>query len=128
MKALSTKQPWAWAILNGKPVENRNWYTSFRGPFLLHASKTFDREGYEWIYRNRKELGIHERTLPTPDQFELGGIVGQSNLVACVKDMGSPWFFGPWGFVLKDSLAVPFHPCKGQLGFFDVEWPPRTRQ
>lgn len=48
MKALSVCQPWAHAILAlGKNVENRSWPTSYRGPLLIHASKTkafYDRE------------------------------------------------------------------------------------
>lgn len=33
MKAISILQPWAWLIVNRyKPVENRGWYTFFRGP------------------------------------------------------------------------------------------------
>ena len=39
MKALSVRAPWWWAILNGKPVENRDWYTSQRGRVYIHASK-----------------------------------------------------------------------------------------
>ena len=39
MKALSVRAPWWWAILHGKPVENRDWHTNFRGVVLLHASK-----------------------------------------------------------------------------------------
>jgi len=42
MKALSVRQPWAHAILHlGKRVENRDWRgCNYRGPVLLHASKT----------------------------------------------------------------------------------------
>ena len=41
--ALSIRQPWAHHILfDGKRVENRSWLTRFRGPFLIHASATFD--------------------------------------------------------------------------------------
>ncbi len=41
MKALSLRQPWAWAILHaGKRIENRDWGTAYRGPLLLHASKS----------------------------------------------------------------------------------------
>lgn len=39
MKALSGRQPWFWLLLHGKPIENRPWTTSYRGPLLLHASK-----------------------------------------------------------------------------------------
>ena len=37
MKALSVRAPWWWAILHGKPVENRDWYTRVRGRVALHA-------------------------------------------------------------------------------------------
>jgi hypothetical protein len=42
MKALSVRQPWCHAILRlGKRVENRAWQgCSYRGPVMLHASKT----------------------------------------------------------------------------------------
>lgn len=42
MKALSLTQPWAHAVVHlGKRVENRDWRgCSFRGPFLIHASKS----------------------------------------------------------------------------------------
>jgi len=42
VKALSIRQPWAWAILHaGKRVENRDWRgCDYRGPVLLHASKS----------------------------------------------------------------------------------------
>lgn len=46
MKAISIQQPWAWAIFNGKPVENRKWSTAYRGPLLIHAGKKFDGPGW----------------------------------------------------------------------------------
>lgn len=42
MKALSIRNPWAWAITHGgKRVENREWQCppTYRGPLLIHASK-----------------------------------------------------------------------------------------
>ena len=40
MKALSVRAPWWWAILHcGKDIENRDWYTNFRGTIYLHAGK-----------------------------------------------------------------------------------------
>ena len=39
VRALTVRQPWAWAIIyGGKDLENRRWRTSYRGP-LIHASK-----------------------------------------------------------------------------------------
>jgi hypothetical protein len=36
--SLSIRQPWAWLIVQGhKPIENRTWPTTYRGPLLIHA-------------------------------------------------------------------------------------------
>lgn len=37
MKALTVQQPWAWAIFNGKNIENRSQLWSHRGPLAIHA-------------------------------------------------------------------------------------------
>lgn len=118
--ALSIRQPWAWLIVNGhKPIENRTWACGYRGPLLIHASKTVTDEDYEaaedLIYDHG--LGI---VLPSPRQIERGGIVGQAWLIGCVQRHESPWFFGPHGFVLEDAKPLPFRACPGKLGIFTV--------
>jgi hypothetical protein len=40
--------------------------------------------------------------------------------VACVRRSESPWFTGPFGFVLEDAYELPFEPCAGQQGFFEI--------
>jgi hypothetical protein len=120
MKALSIQMPWAWAILNGKDIENRTWPTHFKGSFLIHAGKKFDYSGYRWLLENRSLTGLI--TIPHRDDFPMGGIVGKSRIVDCVSQHSSPWFFGPWGFILEESYPVDFMPCRGQQGFFEVEW------
>lgn len=117
MKALSIQQPWTWAILHGKPVENRTWPTRFTGPFFLHAGKKFDHDGYFWLLKHRDLL---DAEIPHRDNFRMGGLIGKSQLVDCVDYHPSPFFFGPWGFVLTDSMPINFVPLRGQLGFFDV--------
>lgn len=98
MKAISIRQPWAWAILNaGKRVENRDWRgCSYRGPVLLHAAKTmvlrdFD-EAVEDILDAAKldddaisSLAFTRnietiRWRPAPG-LHLGGIVGRARIV-----------------------------------------------
>lgn len=123
MKAISVRQPWAWLIVRGdKDIENRSWKTKFRGEFLVHASMGFDRKGYEWLINNAKALGIDVRSIPFAGDFERGAIVGKATIADCVTKSDSPWFFGPVGFVLEKAEAFdkPI-PCKGRLGFFDVE-------
>lgn len=117
MKALSVKQPWAWAILHGKPVENRTWYTGYRGPILIHAGKKFDLGGYVWLTGKQNLLTTE---LPLKSQFQMGGIVGRSRIVGCVDDHPSAFFFGPWGFVLEDSQPIDSIPYRGQLGIFEI--------
>lgn len=119
MKALSIQQPWAWAILNGKDIENRTWPTRFTGKFFIHTGKKFDHDGYRWLLEHR-DLLITE--IPHRDEFQVGGIVGASNIVDCVDWHSSPFFFGPWGFVLADSQPVSFVPCRGQLYFFEIPY------
>jgi len=117
MKSLSIRQPWAWAILHGKPVENRTWPTRFTGPFLIHAGKKFDAYGYLWLLEHRDLL---DAELPHKDDFMCGGLVAKSEIIDCVDYHPSPFFFGPWGFVLGYSEAIPFIPYRGKLGFFDI--------
>lgn len=116
MMALSIRQPWAWLIVHGhKPVENRTWPTSHRGDTLIHAGKVFDHEGLAAV------LSVFPHLRPVlPQQYELGGIVGRAQLVACVQQHPSRWFNGPWAFVMFEPKPVPFMPLRGQLGFFDV--------
>jgi len=117
MKALSIRQPWAWAILHGKDIENRTWTTRFRGRFLIHTGIKFDHEGYLWLLKNCELLSIE---IPQPTDFQMGGIVGTANIVDCVSYHKSAWFSGPVGFVLEDAQPADFIPWRGQLGFFEA--------
>lgn len=119
MKALSIKQPWAHLIVHGgKDVENRTWATKHRGRFLVHASQGMTRAEHSAVVRYCADRG-----LPAPAAYELlqrGGIVGSVSLVDCQRASPSAWFMGDVAFVLADPQPVPFVPCKGRLGFFDV--------
>lgn len=115
MKALSIQQPWAWLIVSRhKPIENRSWATSYRGPLYIHAGKSFDHEGHAWVRETFPHI-----PLPKPHEFLRGGIIGQAILAGCVKQSDSPWFFGPHGFVMRDARPIPFLPCRGALGLFN---------
>jgi hypothetical protein len=127
-KALSIRQPWAWAIINaGKDIENRSWSTKYRGPVCIHAAKGMTDS--EWC----DAMDFIDKALPVTRQGQFGrrasaihsaeakrgGIIGVADIVDCVDASESPWFFGPYGFVLKNVRPVPFIPVKGALGFFD---------
>ena len=125
MKALSVKQPWAWAIMSaGKDIENRDWSTSFRGTVAIHASKGMTRDEYDQVYffvREQEGLWHAIESLPPFEKLDRGAILGTVNITGCVRSSASPWFMGDYGFVLSDPrlLAEPI-PCKGQLGFWQV--------
>lgn len=58
-KAISLKQPFAWGAVHGwKDCENRSWYTDYRGPVWIHASKSPDNilgtEPADWAKEGRK--------------------------------------------------------------------------
>ena len=115
MKCLSIYQPWAWLVVTGvKDVENRSWKCPHRGPLLIHASKRFDQDGY---WRLQREFGL---TLPDPNDFDYGGIVGAVRMVGCVPHCNSPWFEGPWGFVFRNAVVLPYQAMRGRQKLFDV--------
>lgn len=131
--ALSIRQPWAHACAAGwKDIENRKWSTAIRGPICIHAS-AFNKRNFQEDRGDYLEV-LHEHVCrlqpPTQEKVALeglafGAIVGVATIVDCVARSDSPWFFGRFGFVLKDQrlLDTPI-PVKGALGFF--EWRPRV--
>lgn len=126
--ALSVQQPWAWLLVHAdeypdpKRIENRTWWTKFRGRLLIHASKTFDKKGYEWVISHRPDL---KDVMPAPKDFELGGIVGEVHVTDCVDYSDSFWYMGNIGFVMDHPKPLPFRRLLGALKIFKVtELPP----
>jgi len=116
MKCLSIQQPWAWLIVNGfKDCENRSWYTSYRGPILIHAGRKFDRDGYWWLSHEGNKL-------PAEESFPVGAIVGKVFIYDVTREQSSDWHeSGQYGFYVRDAIALPEPiPMRGQLGIFDV--------
>jgi hypothetical protein len=133
MKALSVRQPWVWAILcAGKPVENRtrDFTGGYRGPVLLHASSGMTRREYDearyFVQSFAPEIAVRfpyyysHPAWNAPASEQRGGIVGVFNLVDVVKQHPSPWFCGPYGFVIDQPRVLPFTPMSGTLGLWDV--------
>jgi hypothetical protein len=118
MKVLSLKQPWAWLIFHGKPIENRKWRTKYRGPLLIHASMIFDAEGDLWLLKNFPKLDI-----PSLSNLPQGALIGRVEMIDCVSVSSSPWFFGPYGFVFVNPVELKHPiPARGALGLW--EWTP----
>jgi len=116
MKAISLKPPWPYAIFHlSKDVENRTWYREHYGPTIIHASRRWDEAGYYFI---KDELGLY---VPSKHLHAHGALVGTVNIYGIVKEFGSKWFFGPYGYLLKDpeEFKQPI-PYRGERGFFEV--------
>lgn len=115
--AISVRQPWAWMIIHaGKDIENRTWPTKFRGRVLIHAAKGMTREEYnDAAFEVRM---VHRIVIPEFESLNRGGVIGSVEIVDCVSESDSPWFGGPFGFVLRSPEPMEFRPCRGALGFF----------
>ena len=124
-KAISINQPWAWLIVNGfKPVENRNWYTEYRGRVLVHAGMNIDKD-FDYDFWSK----IIGREIPQAETMQKGGIVGETNITDCVVIHPSEFFFGKYGFVLENSIAYDeIIPCKGALSFFQPDYNSRYKE
>lgn len=126
-RALSIRQPWAWAILNaGKRIENRPRRSHYRGSICIHASqyepKQADVDAFNGcFFKAQPSPHVREEILGGYTEalwFARGGIIGTAEIIDCVDTSDSPWFFGPYGLVLDNVKSVPFIPVKGALGLF----------
>ncbi|ABF42178.1 conserved hypothetical protein [Candidatus Koribacter versatilis Ellin345] len=127
MKALSIRCPWWWFILHGgKDIENRDWYCSYRGPVLIHASKWHepheawaDLQGAMAMMRRSGRMLLADVTLADMKRYG-GHVIGQAEIADCVRKSDSPWFVGECGIVLRDVHPITPFPFKGALGLFDI--------
>lgn len=129
--ALSVRQPWAWAIVEGyKDVENRTFFAVAngrmrRGRIAVHASVGMTQDEYHEAAAFMRARGV---TCPPPAELHRGGIIGAVDVVDIVKTSGSPWFMPgpactrPRGLLLCNPVRCKFTPAKGELGFFT--WKP----
>ncbi|RNJ77363.1 MAG: ASCH domain-containing protein [Nitrosopumilus sp. B06] len=125
MKCLSVSQPFADLIISGKKtIELRSWNTGFRGEFLVHAPQRIRTDECR-----RLRLGGRHVTGAIVGRAEICGVKKYESTREVAADrkqhLASREFFGKrYGFVLKNHKAfeIPI-PCKGRLGFFDVETP-----
>lgn len=113
IRGLTLQRPWEYAIFNlGKDVENRTWRppVSMIGQYLaIHAGQTYDKAGARWI---EQKFGL---VIP---ETQGGVIVGVVKLADVVTESTSPWFVGPFGWVLAEKVAIEPVPCSGKLGLW----------
>lgn len=126
MRALTVRQPYAWAIAVGeKDVENRSRATHYRGLLAIHAAKAVYREGIDDPLVLKaiagKEFAIGEA------ESSLGAVVAVALLAGChhesterprnsCSSWGRPGMYH-WDLAGVRPLARPV-PCRGKLGLW----------
>lgn len=122
MKALTVKNPWAWAIIHGgKDVENRSRPTKHRGQLYIHSGKGWSQEGIGYL-RKTGQTGANGFS-------EAGMVIGTVDVIDChhadycwePEGHCSDWAMeGHYHWVLANPrpLACPF-PETGKLGIWN---------
>ncbi len=136
MKALSLTRPWCWIIEHlGKRIENRTWNTDYRGPVLLHSSKTMRMQDWcsaQEFVLDRFDIDTASR-IPSAKDSKLvkSAIVLVADLVAVVYpgwklsptsqflapsrfwEAQKKWYMGEFAFVLRHVAPTHVVPCNG---------------
>lgn len=130
-------QPWALLWLLSEPdekvFETRSFYTSYRGPLLIHAAKKRDGEVREFIGPRFLEETLWKRHGLTAKDLHFGAIIGKVDLIGCSRISRMPppsereemwgnwtperfaWERGPSPVIFPEPI-----PYRGQQGFFNV--------
>lgn len=129
VRALTLRQPFAWAVIKGfKSVENRGYLPpqAMIGQLIaIHAGVARVDDGdCAWV-KSRARTRM-------PDELDVGAIVGLVRLVAAVRGPRSltrqqrRWYVpGSCAWILDDviELESPIG-CTGQLGFWQIKGRP----
>src|SRR5580693_6930652 len=92
MKALTVRNPWAWAIVHaGKRIENRSRRTHFRGRFYIHAGVAVPH--FRDLLNCETRLG-GVQGCPDANEFVYGALIATAELVDCYY---SERMVGAWG-------------------------------
>jgi len=145
MKTLTVRQPWAILIAAGdKRIETRRWYTTYRGPLAIHASKRFPGWARDLLWEEPFGStlarligygGMFGASSPLFEVLPLGRVIAVCQLVDCYQitaDNAPPepersfgdYTPGRWAWVLEDVklLPQPWPQAKGRQGLW--EWAP----
>lgn len=128
MRALTVRQPWAWAIMHaGKDIENRSWLPAPAGilgeRIAVHASLGHDAASYEAY----ADLTGHHAPRDLPRGVVLGSVMlagwvasdGSASDPSLQRFLQSRWLQGPYGWVLQAPRpANELVACRGALGLW----------
>lgn len=140
MKALTICQPYAHLIMlprsdpRHKRVENRGWFTTYRGPLLIHAGKSREfLEAGEPIGDDPADAPNYGIAL---EDMAFGAIIGRTRLLDCLHiddidrgryDTRFPWLRthqhteGDYCWILDDPVPVGPWEWRGAQGLWTVD-------
>lgn len=133
VKCLSIRNPWAAFVVLGKKtieIRKKDYRIDYRGRLYIHAGKK----------RSEAVQGKHSLEIIDPMCYRVGswygGLLGSVDLID-IKDYPTPesfeadtrlhwndpswWEPGLIGLVFERPRCFKLHPCKGQLGYFEID-------
>lgn len=124
MRALTVRQPWAWAIVHGtKRVENRTQRWAYRGPLAIHAGLAWDEDGADsdlvaadYLTETGGHLDQYGHVPDYDPRLVRGAITGLVDLVDVHYDQGccDPW--GMHGHAPAGGYEAPVENRGGWTG------------
>jgi len=125
MKAITVRQPWAWAFFHAIPVkdvENRTRQTKHRGPLIIHSSARCPPAEYQAAAREIRR--ITGRSPPPLEELPLGQVLGTVDVLECVRDSTSRWAQpGLVHWMVRNPRACKPFPARGKLALFEINSP-----
>lgn len=114
VKAVTVKQPWAYAIFYlGKDTENRGWIPGYKGRLYIHAGNSWDSEGEAWIESEGLTIDY--------SKIVFGSVLGCVDMdVATSRSRWAMPDHFHWTLSNPRLLSEPF-PAKGQLGLWQCD-------
>lgn len=130
MKALTVRQPWAWALIHaGKDVENRTQAWSYRGPLAIHAGLARFEQDNLASWTHREAHGGDTRT-----DIKFGAVIGVVELIdvhVSWRSEDGPCCASPWAQFAEGPTKPVVHlvvenprplarpiAARGQLGLW----------
>ena len=105
MKCLTLTQPWAsLVVLGAKRIETRSWYTAYRGPLAIHASKGYPGKARRLCFLPPFAMTLVEHGLIYPEMLPLGRILCITSLEDCVPTHNR--FFAGYQEQLSPKLGI----------------------
>lgn len=123
MKALTLHRPWPHTIFHldeavAKRLENRTW----RPPKSILGKRIAIHAGHYYNERDARAIRAMGHSVPAERWSPKGCIVGTVVVTGFCETSTSPWFFGPYGWLLDEVTAfdMPIMCDRGYQGLWTV--------